>query len=402
MKKIGILGGGQLGMLLAQSIVRLGAEACVYDPDPEAPACRAVKHSVNADWHDKKALSAFIAGCDRVTYEFENVPFDCLADLNQPMTVFPSLDVLKITQNRIHEKEFLRKQGLPHVPYIVATNLTELKSHIGNLKFPVIAKSTTGGYDGKGQIYLQSAKEFEERFSNTDSNLLLSWPIIVEQAIDLHMEVSCITGRSLQGQEIVFPIFENMHHNHILDTTIMPARLCENTAKTIQALARKASAQLGVTGLLCTEFFIGHRKNRVESALPVDEFELYINEFAPRPHNSGHVTISGCTANQFDVLAQILLDMPLSTPALINSGNFCMANMLGDIWLKQGTNKGDKLNLTNLFNHKELMGLIIYGKKEARSGRKMGHLVTWSDEAQQALKTAKLFREELERLKATE
>src|SRR5579871_316177 len=120
MKKIGILGGGQLGMLLAQSITRLGAEACVYDPDPEAPACRTVKQSINASWHDKKALSSFIANCDRVTYEFENVPYDCLIATGQTEPVFPSLDVLKITQNRIYEKEFLRTHDLPYVPYVIA------------------------------------------------------------------------------------------------------------------------------------------------------------------------------------------------------------------------------------------------------------------------------------------
>jgi 5-(carboxyamino)imidazole ribonucleotide synthase len=402
MKKIGILGGGQLGMLLAQSIVRLGADAWVYDPDPQAPACRAVKHSVNASWHDKRALSDFIASCDRVTYEFENVPYDCLADLEQPIPVFPSLEVLKITQNRIHEKEFLRKNGLPHVPYVIANNLDELQASIYNLEFPVIIKSATGGYDGKGQIYLQCKEDLEKQFVNTTNSLSLPFPVIAEQAIDLHMEVSSIVGFNGGGKKVAFPIFENIHRSHILDTTLMPARLSEDMASAVKQFASQAASKLNLSGLLCTEFFIGRKKTSIKTGFSVGEFDLFINEMAPRPHNSGHVTISGCTFSQFDVLARVLLDLPLPSVELIGPGYFCMANLLGDIWIDQGAEETDKLNFEDLSEHKELIGLIVYGKNEARPGRKMGHLVTWSTQAEKAIDAAKSVREELRKLKATE
>ncbi len=260
MKKIGILGGGQLGMLLAQSIVRLGAEACVYDPDPEAPACRAVGHSVNAGWHDKKALSSFISSCDRVTYEFENVPYQSLAELNQKIPVFPSLDVLKITQNRIKEKEFLRFNNLPHVPFIIAKDWEQLRSGLDWISFPLIIKSTTGGYDGKGQSYFNSKAELEK------SAQKLPFPVVAERAVDLHMEVSCIIGRNSNGTEIAFPVFENLHHNHILDRTLMPARISENLADAVRKLTAQAADNLNVFGLLCTEFFIARKKDTIASA----------------------------------------------------------------------------------------------------------------------------------------
>ncbi len=395
MKKIGILGGGQLGMLLAQSIIKLGAEALIYDPDPQAPACRAVKHSINAGWQDKKALAAFLSNCDRATYEFENVPYESLVDLHQATPIFPALHVLKITQNRIKEKEFLRAHGLPHVPYVVADNFEQLEKQIDDLRFPVIAKSATGGYDGKSQIYCKTRNEIVHLFSQGEEKSPITFPLIVEQAIDLHMEVSCITARGVQGEEVGFPIFENMHSNHILDMTLVPARISNEMARHIQELATKAAQQLGVVGLLCTEFFIGRKSNAVSSPISVGEFDIYINEFAPRPHNSGHVTMASCTLSQFDVLARILLDLPLAVPIPASNYSYCMANMLGDIWLAQGTENGDKINLGALANVEELMDIVLYGKVEARSGRKMGHLVTRAPTIDKAEAAAKLAREKL-------
>ena len=395
MKKIGILGGGQLGMLLAQSIIRLGAEARIYDPDPDAPACRAIKHSINASWQDKDALSSFLAGCDRATYEFENVPYESLAVLKQSTPIFPDLSVLRTTQNRIKEKQFLQAQGLPHVPFIVAETAAQLETQIENLKFPVIVKSATGGYDGKSQIYCKSKSEIVQLLMQSGKNLSIPFPVVVEQAIDLHMEVSCITARGRQGGEIVFPIFENSHSNHILDMTLVPARISDQMASKIQELAKKSAEQLGVVGLLCTEFFIGRRESTVKSAVSVGEFDVYINEFASRPHNSGHVTMACCTLSQFDALARILLDLPLAVPVLSSTYSFCMANMLGDIWLDQGTEHGDKINLTDLANLEELIDIVIYGKVKARAGRKMGHLITMSSQIEKAEAAAKLAREKL-------
>jgi len=394
MKQIGILGGGQLGMLLAQSIVRLGAEALIYDPEPEAPASRTVRTSVHASWQDGESLDKFLSKCNKATYEFENVPYESLAKLSHSTPIIPSLDVLRITQNRAAEKEFLRSNGLPYVPYFVADNVSSLEKQIDQLSFPVIIKSTTGGYDGKGQVFLQNKEDFQNIISRA-ANTLPNFPIIAEQAIELYMEVSCITAHSAGGEKIVFPIFQNIHTNHILDTTVVPADVPANITNAVQNLARQATDKLGVIGILCTEFFISRKKPGTKSAFSLDEFDLYINEFAPRPHNSGHITISSCSLNQFDALARILLDVPLSKPFLAKAGYFCMANLLGDIWIDQGTTSGDKINLINLADCPYPFEIILYGKEQALPGRKMGHLISHAESAQEAKERTLKIRDKL-------
>jgi 5-(carboxyamino)imidazole ribonucleotide synthase len=394
MRRIGILGGGQLGMLLAQSIIRLGAEALIYDPESEAPASRTVKSSVHANWQDKKSLEKFLSSCDQVTYEFENVPYASLAGLNHNTPILPSLDVLRITQNRAAEKEFLQCNNLPHVPYFIADNISSLEKQIDQLSFPIIIKSTTGGYDGKAQVFLQKKEDFQKTISKSEKGLP-NFPVIAEQAIDLYMEVSCITAHSAKGEKIVFPVFQNIHANHILDTTVVPADIPADISTAVQDLAHQATDKLGVVGILCTEFFISRKKTGTKSAFNLGEFDLYINEFAPRPHNSGHITISSCSLNQFDALARILLDVPLSQPLLSKVGYFCMANLLGDIWINQGTTSGDKINLSGLANCQEPFELILYGKELASPGRKMGHLISHAENAQKATERALKLREKL-------
>ncbi len=396
MKKIGILGGGQLGMLLAQSIVRHGAEALIYDPDPQAPACRSVRTSINSNWQDKHALSAFLSQCDAATYEFENIPHESLAELNHTTPIYPSLDVLKITQNRANEKAFLKNNSLPHVPYIESENISQLEEKINSLIFPIIIKSTTGGYDGKSQLLVKTKENLIELLSPSKSKKLPSFPIIAEHAINLYMEASCITALSKNGEKSVFPVFENVHTNHILDTTTVPANIPPEITAAIQKLALQASVRLGVTGILCTEFFITRKESVVKSAHTIDEYNLYINEFAPRPHNSGHVTISSCNLSQFDALSRILLDIPIGNPVIHENKYFCMANLLGDIWLDQSTEVGANINLSSLNRYKdEAVEIILYGKEQARSGRKMGHLVTCGPTLQQAKVLALQIRDAL-------
>ena len=269
-------------MLLAQSLVRLGAEALIYDPDIDSPASRTVKSSTHASWQDKEALSEFLAACDIATYEFENVPYESLAAIKTSTPLIPSLDVLRITQNRANEKEFLRSHTLPHVPYFIAENAASLKEQINQLSFPVILKSTTGGYDGKAQVLIKDVIALKDMIEKFTSSPLLKFPIIVEQAIDLFLELSCITAHSIKGEKIVFPVFQNVHANHILDTTLVPAEISPDLTYAIQSLARQATDKLNVTGILCTEFFISHKNEKIKSCLTVGEYDVYINEFAPR------------------------------------------------------------------------------------------------------------------------
>lgn len=395
MKKVGILGGGQLGMLLSQSVICLGGEAVIFDPDSNAPAAKGVRQFINASWHDKKALSLLFQECDVITYEFENVPASILTDFINSKPILPGAKVLEITQNRALEKEFLQAANLPHVKFRIAHDLEELSKSAQVLPLPVIVKSTTGGYDGKSQHFIDSKEALSRVVAELKVSPTNGFPLVIEEAIDLQMEVSCIVAINQAKEEYAFPLFENRHANHILDTTLVPARVPQAVQDRIVELALSAARQLKVIGLLCTEFFIAKTKTAGKAGSASLEHYIYINEFAPRPHNSGHVTINACSISQFDALARILLDIPLSQPRLLAPGYFCMANLLGDIWLKQNRSETGNLNLSALKANKDVIDLIIYGKKEPRPLRKMGHFITYDQQAEKALTSALAFKSEL-------
>lgn len=387
MKKVGILGGGQLGMLLSQSIARLGGEAIIYEPNPTAPALRTVNQSFNANWDDKNALTKFFQKCDVVTYEFENVPSTAIAHVANLRPIFPSLSVLSTTQNRAVEKKFLKDSKLPHVNFAVVNHPEELIKAASELTFPLISKSALGGYDGKFQEFIPDSTHLANLASSLTPNLL---PIVLEKAVDLHLELSCITARSSHGEEIVFPVLQNVHRDHILDTTLIPAQISPQLEKAIHDLALAAARKLDVVGLLCTEFFITKNTKKAFTGYVCEDFTIYINEFAPRPHNSGHVTMAACSLSQFDALARLLLNIPLTQPRLLAPGYFCMGNLLGELW------HGHKeLSLASLTNYPEIIELTLYGKNEARPKRKMGHFITYSTNPQQALSAAIAFKHQL-------
>jgi 5-(carboxyamino)imidazole ribonucleotide synthase len=397
MKRVGILGGGQLGMLLSQSILRLGAEAIVFDPDPSAPACRAVRESINAPWDDRAALARFFDRCDVVTYEFENVPSTSLKMFEAARPIYPSLSVLEKTQNRILEKSFLKESGLPHVNFAFVDDPAQLVEATGELAFPVIAKSAIGGYDGKFQYLLESkedAVKLSDRLKKLhQSDLAMS----IEEVVDLQCELSCLSARSIQGKAITFPIFRNTHADHILDTTTVPADITDELAEAIVDISLRAAKQLNVTGLLCTEFFIAASDEKKRTGERAGKFTIYINEFAPRPHNSGHVTAAACTMSQFDALARVLLNIPLTEPKLLAPGHYCMGNLLGDLWSQQGKAAHDDLDLSTLSQHPKVIDTVIYGKTEAKAKRKMGHLIAYADSAEEAEAAVKQARESLTR-----
>jgi len=395
MKKVGILGGGQLGLLLAQSLTRLGATVLIYEPESDSPACKTAFKSFHAPWNDLDALELFVTNCDAITYEFENVDSDALEKFAAGTTIIPNPSVLKTTQNRIREKNFLRQSGLPHVPFAIAEEAGSLKQACKSVGFPLILKSASGGYDGKNQIALQSEAELDRLLGSLNdkrANHSDLFPASIEKRVELALELSCITARSPKGEEVTFPIFENVHTDHILDTSLCPARIDDELAKEIARIALDAASKLGAYGLLCTEFFLSKKANGYETGSPCGDFVIYINEFAPRPHNSGHVTISACTISQFDALARILLGVPLSTPQVVAPGFFCMGNILGDVWFAQGHNADDELDLSCLARHPETVSVILYGKSSARSKRKMGHFVTYGPDPDRALRSAHDFR----------
>jgi 5-(carboxyamino)imidazole ribonucleotide synthase len=393
MKRIGILGGGQLGKMLAESVYKLGGTVSIYDPDANAPAKDLAGRFFNCSWTDEESLAEFFRESDVFTYEFENVESAGIAKFENTKPILPSVSVLQTTQDRLKEKQFLRSNSLPHAAFLEITSVSALRQGVKHFGFPCVLKSTRGGYDGKGQVFIGNENDLEKA-AQWIEKAGAEFHTVLEEALDLALEVSCIVGRDAQSAEIVFPVFENEHRNHILDLTIVPARIPPALAVEIQNLSLKAARLLAVKGLLTTEFFLSRAAPRRSTAKDVDGWYIYINEFAPRPHNSGHVTRNACTASQFDILARILMDVPFCEPKILTTGTYCLGNLLGDVWLSQGT-AGADLDLRAWKNNPSIIDVVLYGKHEARSGRKMGHFVSYGDTAYDAVQSARAFREQL-------
>ncbi|MGY3804132.1 5-(carboxyamino)imidazole ribonucleotide synthase [Pigmentibacter ruber] len=393
MRTIGILGGGQLGGMLSEALYNYGAKIVFYDPDPLSPSFHKSANHYQGDWNDAAKLEDFFRQCDLVTYEFENVATDLLNYLidKTKKPLFPAENVLKITQNRISEKSFLKQNNLPVCKFIACTNLAELTSNAKEFPFPFIIKTAFGGYDGKGQWVIQNQSELEK--SLAEISLLGNSTFIIEEKIDIFSEASCIVARNKKNEIECLPIFDNIHKNQILYQTNLPSQLPTIVQKKLQDIAIEATEKLDVIGLLTTEFFISKQKNaNTNQDFEVDEFQIYINEFAPRPHNSGHISRVACSINQYDLFARVLLDLPLHTPKLY-PGYFCMGNLLGSTWIKQ--KQGKNLNLSCWKDHPNIVSLTLYGKESPTEQRKMGHFVCHADNIHDCNKFSENFRKDL-------
>ena len=385
MKRVGILGGGQLGLMLAEAVQQLDAEAHVFDPDPGCPAAQRLPHVVTAPWSDTAALARFAGACDVLTYEFENVPAGPLRALGTAVPILPSVDILETTQDRILEKEFLRKEGLPVARFAAVREGDDARAAAESIGFPLVVKTARGGYDGKGQHRVASADDLA-RISDPR-------PWVLEETIEIAAELSCIVARTAGGDELAFPLFENEHLHHVLDLTLVPAGVAPGVADRVREVALASARAMGVVGLLTVEFFVG-RSRRPEGGVRAGGFEIFVNEFAPRPHNSGHVTRNACSLSQYDALARVLLGIPLTPPEPLAPGAFVMGNLLGDVWLAQGAS-GLDLDLSAWARHPRVIDVYLYGKREARPRRKMGHLVVHAPDAEEALAAARAFRDDL-------
>lgn len=393
MKRVGILGGGQLGTMLAEALFHLDAPVTVYDADPNAPACVRYKDSVVAPWSDLAAIEALASRCDVVTYEFEHIDAGPLRALAGGPPIVPSIEVLEITQDRAREKEFLAAKALPHVHFAVVRSEEELRAGARAFGWPFILKTIRGGYDGKGQFYVAGHEDLEAAIlalRGRDGG----FNCVLEEIVDLELEVSCIVARSREGDEVVFPLFENAHSGHILDLTIVPARVPAEAAAVVQDVALRTARAIDLRGLLTIEFFIGRTAARRSTGVEAGGLFVYVNELAPRPHNSGHVTRNACTFSQYDALARVLAGVPLTSPQMNGDGAWCMGNLLGDVWLAQGR---DRLDLSCWKDHPNVVDVVLYGKREARARRKMGHYVTHASTPEEAIAAARAFREALSR-----
>jgi 5-(carboxyamino)imidazole ribonucleotide synthase len=373
---VGILGGGQLGLMLAEALRKLDTPVLVLEPDDEAPCAQRLAGVVQAGLDDARALADFFSRCDRVTYDSENIPSAPLGPFADKLA--PSLEVLRVSQHRAAEKTFLSSHGFRPVHFAVVTAADSLHEAVRRFGLPCIVKSSLGGYDGKGQFRVRTEADLSTLPATGGE-----W--VLEEVLALEQEVSCIVARDPGGQAFTFPVFENVHTAHILDVTVLPARVDAALKDEARRVALDIAAALKVVGLLTVEFFVGAGRD--------GERRLFVNELAPRVHNSGHVTRQACTVSQFDVLARITSGVPVTSPEL-HPGGWCMGNLLGDVWLAQGRS-GGPLDLSAWARFPQVVDVYLYGKREARAKRKMGHFVVHAPTADEAASIASAFRDAL-------
>lgn len=355
---LGMLGGGQLGRMFTIAARTLGYQVIVLEPDPNSPAGQLADEHIIANYDDENALEKMSKACDVITTEFENIPAAVLNKLAEQCSVYPSANAVEKAQDRIVEKAFILSCGLLPVPYGVITTKSEIAEAVKAVSFPAILKTAKFGYDGKGQQTINNADEVEAAFMATNQV-----PCVLEQRIDLDCEVSVILGRNVSGETECFPLAENIHQDGILFQTLAPARVTKNIAKAAQAAAKRMADKLDYVGVMAVEFFI------------TKQGEILVNEMAPRTHNSGHYTLDACVTSQFEQQVRMVCDLPFGDTRQLSP--VVMTNLLGDLW---GNSQPKWQNL--LQNHSSK--LHLYGKKEARAGRKMGHFCTLSGSLEQA------------------
>jgi 5-(carboxyamino)imidazole ribonucleotide synthase len=366
---LGMLGGGQLGRMFVTAARTMGYEVIVLDPDTYSPAGGLASEHLAKDYDDTEALDYLAQHCAVVTTEFENIPAVTLAYLAKSVSVHPSATTLHIAQHRKLEKEFFRQQGLHTADFLALESEADLDS-ARNFSYPAILKTATLGYDGKGQVVCYSFDELKSAFEQVGKK-----PCVLEQRIDLAAEVSVVLGRSLAGEVTCFPIAENSHTNGILDVTLVPASISAELADEVIDAATRIANGLDYCGVLAVEFFIS-TDNRV-----------LVNEMAPRPHNSGHYTLDACDSSQFEQQVRMVCGLPAGSCRLHTP--VAMWNVLGDIWPEDGIPQWDAMLQL------EQAKLHLYGKKEARLGRKMGHINCLGETLEEALSLLDRVRETL-------
>lgn len=362
---IGILGGGQLGRMLALEARRCGYRVAVYtDERLGCPAGQVAEIEINAAYDDKSALARFLSEVDVVTAEFENIPDLCLQAVEAVKPLRPSRKAIHTTQHREREKLFLREQGIACAEFRIIEDLAGLEKAVSELGCPCVIKTAAFGYDGKGQCKV-----------NADTDLTSSWTAfeghhaVVEQWVPFVCEISVVGARSVDGRMAVNGVVENQHAHHILDLSIAPARV--ETAIVDQALALWEAVAIGLdyVGTMAVELFV------------TAEGKVLVNEIAPRPHNSGHYTIDACLTNQFQQQLRAICGLSLGDPTQHTPA--VMINLLGDVWPEEKVHP----DWSPVLNHPRAK-LHLYGKAEARAKRKMGHITVLGDTLEEALETA--------------
>lgn len=356
---VGVLGSGQLGRMFAIAARRMGYRVHTFSPDTDTPTGQVADHEIVAPYEDLDAVRRFASQVRAVTFEFENVPAATAAACAESTLVRPRGEVLHTTQNRLREKQFLVKHGLPLAPFREVNSLADLEAAIAALGTPCILKTAGFGYDGKGQSKLYSASAAEEAWRRANGQ-----QCVLEKLIDFDREVSVVAARGADGQFVHYGVVENDHKNHILDLTRAPGRVSDKVRNEAIAIARAVMEQLDAVGVLCVEFFLAK------------DDQLLINELAPRPHNSGHFTFDACITSQFEQQLRATCGLPLGATDLLRPA--AMANLLGDIWTENEPNWAAAAAFPAVKLH-------LYGKLSARPGRKMGHLTALAETTDEAV-----------------
>jgi 5-(carboxyamino)imidazole ribonucleotide synthase len=365
---LGLLGGGQLGRMFVHAAQSMGFRVCVLDPTADSPAGQAADEQIVAAYDDAAALDRLASRCRAVTTEFENVPASALSRLAGRVRVAPSADAVAIAQDRALEKRFVSGLHIPVAPHALIARIDDFRAVDPQL-FPGILKTARLGYDGKGQVNVASVEEAREAWSR-----LRGVPCVLEKKLQLRQEISCVVARGADGATVAFPVAENEHRHGILAASIAPARIAPQLQQQARHYATRIAEAMHYVGVLCVEYFV------LEDAA---DGHLVVNEIAPRPHNSGHYTIDACVTSQFEQQARVLAGLPLGSP--VQMACAVMLNLLGDLWFD-----GGRLREPDWSGVLRIAGsrLHLYGKKEARPGRKMGHVTVLDATVEQAIARA--------------
>ena len=351
---IGILGGGQLGRMIALAAARLGYRVHIFADEADSPAAQVCNRATVADFADMAALDGFAAAVDVATIEFENVPASAVYRVAARKPVRPRPEILEITQDRLREKDFLRSIGIATTEYRAVRDAAALERAMRDFGAPAVLKTVRMGYDGKGQVTLRPKTKSEPETKSEEAWRQMGGAFgILEEFVDFACEISVIVARSADGVCATYPPVENRHTNHILDTTIAPARISAELVQRAEVIARHVAEKLDLVGLLAVEMFVTRGG------------EILVNELAPRPHNSGHWTIDACMTSQFEQLVRAICGLPLGSVA--RHSDAVMKNLLGEDvarWREALQDPCAKLHL--------------YGKSEVQPGRKMGHVTRLS------------------------
>jgi 5-(carboxyamino)imidazole ribonucleotide synthase len=345
---LGVLGSGQLGRMFTIAARRMGYRVHTFSPEEDTPTGQVADVEVTAGYDDIDALRAFAGQVEVVTFEFENVPIEAVDAIEALAPVRPSGVALHTAQQRAREKTFLADGGFPTAPFARAASLDELWDAVARIGTPAVIKTAAFGYDGKGQHKVTTPADVEHIWSAIGHQ-----EAVVEKFIGLQAEISVIAARGLDGAVVEYPAFENRHRNHILDVTTAPALIPANIASDAREITRAILTELQYVGVLCVEFFLS------------TDGELLVNELAPRPHNSGHLTFDAAVTSQFEQQVRAICGLPLGSTELIRPA--AMANLLGDLWGEDQPNWAAACAFSDVKLH-------LYGKDQARPGRKMGHL----------------------------